>query len=143
MEYRLRNLEIGTHKIHLKAYDTYNNPAEAVLQFVVLDDSELVIEHVLNYPNPFVNYTEFWFSHNKPNEPLEVQVQIYTVSGKLVKTINRLIQSPGSHSREIQWDGLDDFGKKIGKGVYVYKLSINATQSELKAEKYEKLVILQ
>ena len=143
LEYRLRNLEIGTHKIHLKAYDTYNNPAEAVLQFVVLDDSELVIEHVLNYPNPFVNYTEFWFSHNKPNEPLEVQVQIYTVSGKLVKTINRLIQSPGSHSREIQWDGLDDFGKKIGKGVYVYKLSINATQSELKAEKYEKLVILQ
>jgi flagellar hook assembly protein FlgD len=98
---------------------------------------------VLNYPNPFVNYTEFWFNHNKPNEPLEVQIQIYTVSGKLVKTINQLVQNSGSLSRDIHWDGLDDFGQKIGKGVYVYKLSVNATLSDIKAEKFEKLVILQ
>lgn len=143
LEYRLRDLEVGTHTIHLKAYDTYNNPAEATLNFVVLDDSELVLEHVLNYPNPFVNFTEFWFNHNKPNEPLEVQIQIYTVSGKLVKTINQLVQNTGSLSRDITWDGLDDFGQKIGKGVYVYKLSVNATLSDIKAEKFEKLVILQ
>ncbi len=143
LEYRLRNLEVGTHTIHLKAYDTYNNPSEASLQFVVLDDSELVLEHVLNYPNPFINHTEFWFNHNRPNEPLEVQIQIYTVSGKLVKTLNQLVQNTGSLSRDIHWNGLDDFGQKIGKGVYVYKLSVNATQSDLKAEKYEKLVILQ
>ena len=42
------------------------------------------LENVLNYPNPFVNYTEFWFNHNQPNAPLEVKVFIYTVSGKLV-----------------------------------------------------------
>lgn len=143
LEYRLRNLEVGTHTIHLKAYDTYNNPGEATVNFVVLDDSELVLEHVLNYPNPFVNHTEFWFNHNKPNEPLEVQIQIYTVSGKLVKTINQLVQNTGSLSRDISWDGLDDFGQKIGKGVYIYKLSVNATLSDIKAEKFEKLVILQ
>jgi len=143
LEYRLRNLAVGLHTIHLKAYDTYNNPAEATLNFVVLDDSELVLEHVLNYPNPFVNYTEFWFNHNKPNELLDVQIQIFTVSGKLVKTINQQIQNTGSLSRDIQWNGLDDFGQKIGKGVYVYKLNVNAPLSNLKAEKYEKLVILQ
>lgn len=143
LEYRLRNLEIGLHTLHLKVYDTYNNPGEATLNFRVLDDNELILEHVLNYPNPFVNYTEFWFNHNKPNEPLEVQIQIYTVSGKLIKTINQLIQTAGSLSKEINWDGLDDFGSKIGKGVYVYKLSVKATLSDLKAEKFEKLVILQ
>ena len=143
LEYRIRDLEVGNHTIHLKAYDTYNNPSEATLNFVVLDDNELVLEHVLNYPNPFVNYTEFWFNHNKPNEPLEVQIQIYTVSGKLIKTINKLVQNKGSLSRDISWDGLDDFGQKVGKGVYVFKLSVNATLSDLKAEKYEKLVILQ
>jgi hypothetical protein len=143
LEYRLRDLTIGSHVIQLKAYDTYNNPSEATLHFVVVDDAELILEHVLNYPNPFVNYTEFWFSHNKPNEALEVQVQIYTVSGKLVKTINQNIQSSGSLSRDITWDGLDDFGQKIGKGVYVFKLSVSAPNSDLKAEKFEKLVILQ
>ncbi len=143
LAYRLRNLAVGLHTIHLKAYDTYNNPAEASLNFVVLDDAKLVLEHVLNYPNPFVNYTEFWFNHNKPNEPLEVQLQIFTVSGKLVRTINQVVQNSGGLSREIHWDGLDDFGQKIGKGVYVYKLEVKATISGLKAKKYEKLVILQ
>jgi len=97
----------------------------------------------LNYPNPFVNYTEFWFNHNKPNEMLEVQVQIFTVSGKLIRTLNRSIQSEGLLSREITWDGLDDFGNKIGKGVYVYKLRVRSPLSNAKAEKFEKLVILQ
>jgi hypothetical protein len=143
VEYRMRNLAVGHHQIKLKAYDTYNNMGEASLNFVVVDDAALVLEHVLNYPNPFVNFTEFWFNHNKPNEPLEVQVQIYTVSGKLVKTINQNILNTGSLSRDITWNGLDDFGQKIGKGVYVFKLSVHTTSSQLKAEKFEKLVILQ
>jgi flagellar hook assembly protein FlgD len=101
-----------------------------------------VLTNVLNYPNPLINYTEFWFNHNKPNEPLEVQVQIFTVSGKLIKTINQIVQSENL-SRSISWNGLDDFGNKIGKGVYVYKLNVKSSISNAKAEKFEKLVILQ
>lgn len=141
--YKLRNLEVGPHTLKLKAWDTYNNSSEATLNFVVVSDAILNLENVLNYPNPFVNYTEFWFNHNKPNEPLEVQVQVFTVSGKLIKTINQSVQTTGNLSRNITWNGLDDFGNKIGKGVYVYKLIVKSTTSNLIAEKYEKLVILQ
>lgn len=141
--YRLRDLEVGPHTLQIKAWDTYNNSSETTLNFVVVSDTVLNLENVLNYPNPFVNYTEFWFNHNKPNEPLEVQIQIFTVSGKLVKTINRNVQTTGNLSRNITWNGLDDFGNKIGKGVYVYKLRVKATISNLVSEKYEKLVILQ
>ena len=142
-KFPFRNLPIGPHTITFKCWDTYNNPSEATLNFVVVDDRDLVIENVLNYPNPLINYTQFWFSHNKPNEPLEVQVQIYTVSGKLIKTINQIVQSEGNLSRSISWNGLDDFGNKIGKGVYVYKLNVKSTLSNAKVSKYEKLVILQ
>ena len=141
--YRLRDLEVGAHTLKIKAWDTYNNSSETTLNFVVVSDAILNLENVLNYPNPFVNYTEFWFNHNKPNEPLEVQVQIFTVAGKLVKTINQNVQTTGTLSRNITWNGLDDFGQKIGKGVYVYKLRVLATSSNLVSEKYEKLVILQ
>ncbi|WP_299056591.1 type IX secretion system sortase PorU [uncultured Polaribacter sp.] len=141
--YRLRDLEVGPHTLKIKAWDTYNNSSEATLNFVVVSDAILNLENVLNYPNPFVNYTEFWFHHNKPNEPLEVQVQIFTVSGKLIKTINQNVLTAGSLSRSITWNGLDDFGQKIGKGVYIYKLKVTATISNIVAQKYEKLVILQ
>ena len=141
--YRLRDLDVGPHTLKLKAWDTYNNSSETTLNFVVVSDAILNLENVLNYPNPFVNYTEFWFNHNKPNEPLEVQIQIFTVSGKLVKTINQNVQTTGNLSRNISWNGLDDFGNKIGKGVYIYKLKVKSTASNLVSEKYEKLVILQ
>lgn len=141
--YKLRDLAVGPHTLKLKAWDTYNNSSEATLNFVVVSDAILNLENVLNYPNPFVNYTEFWFNHNKPNEPLEVQIQVFTVSGKLIKTINQNVQTAGNLSRNITWNGLDDFGNKIGKGVYVYKLIVRSTTSNLVAEKYEKLVILQ
>ena len=140
--YRLRDLSVGPHTLKLKAWDTYNNSSETLLNFVVVSDSSITLDNVLNYPNPFVNYTEFWFNHNKPNEPLEVQVQIFTVSGKLIKTINQQVQTTGNLVRNIVWNGLDDYGNKLGKGVYIYKLKVTSTISNISTEKYEKLVIL-
>ena len=99
---------------------------------------------MLNYPNPFINYTEFWFNHNSSGT-LNVSIQIFTVSGKLIKTINTQTNTgngTSSLSRDITWDGTDDFGNKIGKGVYVYKLNVSSPLTGLKSEKIEKLVIL-
>jgi flagellar hook assembly protein FlgD len=108
-------------------------------------DESLVIKNVLNYPNPFVNYTEFWFNHNS-SDVLDVSVQIFTVSGKLIKTINGQTgagnKNASSTSRDIVWDGRDDFGDKIGKGVYVYKLIVRSNHLNKRVEKIQKLVIL-
>ncbi|MGV6845159.1 MAG: type IX secretion system sortase PorU [Lutibacter sp.] len=143
VNYPFKDLSPGLHTLTLKVWDTYNNMSEATFTFFVVSDSNLVLNHVLNYPNPFINYTEFWFNHNKPNETLEVMVQIYTVSGKLVKTLRKTIINSGSLSRDITWNGLDDFGQKIGKGVYVYKLKVKDLVTNQTAQKIEKLVILQ
>lgn len=141
-----RDLAPGLHTLTLKAWDVYNNSSIAEIQFVVYDkDQELVINNVLNYPNPFVNYTEFWFNHNS-SDPLDVSIQIFTVSGKLVRTLNGQTSGGGitnsSLSRDIIWDGRDDFGDKIGKGVYIYKLTVHSNLLNKSVEKIEKLVIL-
>jgi hypothetical protein len=142
IRFPLRNLKVGIHTITFKAWDVYNNPTVTEIQFVVTGNETITLTHVLNYPNPFFNYTEFWFTHNKPYEPLEVQVQVMTITGKIVWTKNQLITTEGFLSKEINWNGKDDFGDKIGKGVYVYKLTVKSTLSNQKVEKIEKLVIL-
>ncbi len=136
------NLEKGLHTLTFKAWDVYNNLVTAEIQFVVTGADELKLEKVLNYPNPFVSYTEFWFTHNRPFEPLDVQVQVLTVSGKIVKTINQQVTTDGFLCRDIKWDGRDDFGDRIGKGVYIYKLTVRSASANKTAEKYEKLVLL-
>jgi len=140
--YQLKDLDPGMYTIQFKVWDVYNNLSTTEIQFLVKEEEALKIEKVLNYPNPFVNYTEFWFTHNRPFEPLDVQVQIMTIAGRIVKTINRQITTEGNLSREIQWDGRDDFGDRIGKGVYIYRLTVRSTQTGKKVEKIEKLVIL-
>lgn len=142
LRFPLRNLAVGLHTITFKAWDVYNNPIIAEIQFVVVGNESITLTHVLNYPNPFVNYTEFWFSHNRPYEPLEVQVQVMTITGKIVWTRNQIITTEGFLSKEITWDGKDDFGNRIGKGVYVYKLVVKSNLTNTKTEKFEKLVIL-
>lgn len=142
LRFPLRDLAPGLHTISFTAWDVYNNPVTSEIQFTVVGDDGLTLSHVLNYPNPFSTYTQFWFSHNRPYEPLEVQVQVMTITGKVVWTKNQIITTEGFLSREITWDGRDDFGDRIGKGVYIYKLTVKSNLTNKKAEKFEKLVIL-
>lgn len=142
VRFPLRNIAPGLHTLKVIAWDVYNNSSMTEIQFVVAGDEEIKIENVLNYPNPFINFTEFWFTHNRPFEPLEVQVQVFTITGKVVWTKNQIVNTEGFLSREITWDGRDDFGDRIGKGVYVYKLTVKSTLTNKKVEKIEKLVIL-
>ena len=144
INYPLRDISPGLHTLRLKAWDVYNNSSTSEIQFVVHDqDLELVISNVLNYPNPFINYTEFWFNHNSSSD-LSVSIQIFTISGKLVKTINGYVNTTNSSSlsRDLFWDARDDFGDKVAKGVYIYRLTVRSDQIGKQVSKTEKLVIL-
>ncbi len=134
-------MESGLHTINFKVWDVHNNSSEANLEFFVAKTEDFVIEHLLNYPNPFTTNTSFYFEHNRPNQILEVQIQIFTVSGRLVKTINSLQTNAGFRVGPISWDGQDDFQDNIGRGTYIYKLKVKDMNGEF-IEKLEKLVIL-
>ncbi|QES93400.1 type IX secretion system sortase PorU [Empedobacter brevis] len=150
--YQLKNLELGQHTVNLKFWDINNNSNTATLDFVVMENGtgQLHIDKLLNWPNPFTKNTYFHFEHNCDSE-LEVMVQIFTISGKLVKTIRQTVSAEpfregyrtGKYA--IEWDGLDDFGDKIGKGVYIYKVNVKGVDNTVckgSAAAVEKLVIL-
>lgn len=146
--YPLKDLEPGLHTVTVKAWDVFNNPGEGSTEFVVAESADMALAHVLNYPNPFTTSTNFQFEHNLPYQSLDIQVQIYTVSGKLVKTISHDISAEGNTGYrvdDIHWDGLDDYGDRIGKGVYIYKILVQAegsTDNIQQNSAFQKLVIL-
>jgi hypothetical protein len=141
VKYKLKSLPQGTHTVKLKAWDVFNNPSEAALEFVVASSEEFALKHVLNYPNPFTTHTTFHFDHNKAGESLQVLVQVFTVSGRLIKTLNLETSAATGHFDQLSWDGKDDYGDAIGKGVYVYKVKVRTTSGK-SAEEFQKLVIL-
>ncbi|MBR4536418.1 MAG: type IX secretion system sortase PorU [Bacteroidales bacterium] len=141
VRYQMRELSTGKHVVKIRAWDILNNVSEKELEFEVANDASLTLDHVLNYPNPFTTHTSFFFEHNHPGENLDVLVQIFTISGKLIKTISTNIFSEGTRSTPIDWDGRDDFGDKIGKGTYIYRLKVRTGDGKT-AEKIEKIVLL-
>lgn len=141
IRYQFNSLSPGPHVLVLKVWDVNNNSSEERVEFVVQEAQGLQLDHVLNYPNPFTTNTDFYFEHNQCCTDLETQVQIFTVTGKLVKTINSMVNTTGFRSEGINWDGKDDFGDQLAKGVYVYRLKVR-TPDGMTAEKLEKLVLL-
>ena len=113
---------------------------------VVVGNESIALEHVLNYPNPFMDNTAFQFEHNLQNQIVDVQIRVFSVSGRLVKTIDEQILTEGTRVTGIQWDGTDEYGDQLGRGVYLYKVKISGTGSTgdtINSESdFEKLVIL-
>lgn len=141
LRYPLSKLAVGPHNVSIKAWDVFNNSGTGYTEFIVAESADLALRHVLNYPNPFTDYTDFWFEHNQAGQTLDITIQVMSLSGRIVKTINRQITSDGFRVNNITWDGLDDFGNKIGRGTYVYTLKVETPTGQT-AHKVEKLVIL-
>jgi flagellar hook assembly protein FlgD len=130
----------------LRAWDNVNNSSTRILGFTVVatagstpangggsggsntsgDMSPLVIDKVMNFPNPFTQSTTFSFEHNFPGQNIAVNLSIYTQNGKLVKQINKTVNTSGTRNVQIIYDGTDASGSRIARNVYIYKIQISA-----------------
>ncbi len=147
LKYPMNKLLPGDHKIRIKVWDILNNSTETEIAFTVKSSQDLVIEHLLNYPNPFTTHTDFYFEHNQGQQSLDVLLQIFTLSGKLVRSFEFLsadqtqIKQGSFRVGPVAWDGLDDFGDRIGRGTYFYRVKVRTSDGKSN-EAFQKLVIL-
>ena len=70
-----------------------------------------------NHPNPFNPMTTIRFDLPKVQT---VRLTIYTVDGKVVTTLINENMPQGNH--EVVWSGLDDAGRLVASGTYIYRL---------------------
>jgi hypothetical protein len=139
LSYHLDDLETGEHYLKLQAWDNLNNPTTEEISFTVVEDEGLVLDNVVNYPNPFSDETNFTFQLLGSALDTEVSIKIYTVTGRLVRAMESL-PPPSDGFNYYSWDGRDDDGDMMANGVYLYKVIVK-DQAEQK-EVIEKLVIL-
>ena len=138
--FQLPTLTEGKHTIRIKAWDVADNSSEVTLDFIVVKQVVLQIANVRNFPNPFTSSTTIAFEHNQPNTDLDVTVNIYTENGAWVKQIHRVLNTGGSRNCQINWQGDDQSGAKLKKGVYIYRIIVVAGGSQV--QNTQQLIIL-
>jgi len=81
-----------------------------------------------NTPNPFNPITSIQFS--VPDNAGAVELHVYNVSGRLVRTLVNDELTAGPHS--VVWDGRDNNGRSLASGVYFAKLTAGDETAEKK-----------
>jgi len=142
VRYPFSELSEGPHNLVLKVRDTYNNSSEAYIEFVVTDDGSLVIQNLINYPNPFRDETLISFEHNRSGEDLELGVEIYDSYGQLVRKTSGYIKHSEFRINSIKWDGRNSNGEKMRSGIYIYRVFVRSLRDGAKNYGYDKMVII-
>ena len=141
IQFRLPQLSAGSHKILLKAWDVFNNSSEYTILCKVIKQDTVKVTRLYNYPNPVSNSTLFSFSLEGPYAGTRADLKILTVEGQAVRTLTKAINEASLRSIEIEWNGRDEKGNRLGKGVYIYQLTIMSKTGKI-TQKVQKLIIL-
>jgi hypothetical protein len=126
VEFNPTLLDDGSYELYVKAKDKSNNaagPQQYRVLFTV--NNKPMISNVFNYPNPFTTSTAFVFTLTGTQVPQMFRIQILTVTGKIVKEINKNELGNlhiGRNITDYKWDGTDTYGQKLANGVYLYRI---------------------
>ena len=71
IRYPLNELPEGNHTLTLKVWDVQNNSSSSYTDFVVANQADLALTHILNYPNPFTTKTKFFIRESVSDKTLE------------------------------------------------------------------------
>ncbi|MEO6882573.1 MAG: C25 family cysteine peptidase [Bacteroidia bacterium] len=135
----------GTYELSVQATDRSSNSSGTnnyKIDFQVINKP--MITNMLNYPNPFSTSTRFVFTLTGSEIPQNIEIQIMTITGKIVKEISASELGSlhiGRNITEYAWNGKDEFGDRLANGVYLYRVITQLNGSEMQnmqtdADKY-------
>ena len=139
IEYQFTGLAPGRHTLAVRAWDVYNNSTTSQVEFSVASGTSLALENVYNIPDPVRSTTTFTFQHNQLT-PINVQIKIYTVAGRLIQVLSS--NSYPDRFVQIPWDCRDRDGSKIANGTYFYKVVAKTVDGKFASEALGKMSIV-
>ena len=126
IQYQPGPLEDNRYALRVEATDESGNLAGRdpyEIAFEVINES--TITYFYPYPNPFSTSTRFVFTLTGSEVPDEMKIQIFTVTGRVVREILQDEIGPiriGNNITQFAWDGRDEFGDQLANGVYFYRV---------------------
>lgn len=113
--FKIKIIAVGNDSV----YD-FSDHAFAIFPSVIVEDKPTIIYSnrlYPNYPNPFNTNTKIRYEISQASD---VQIRIYNLLGKVVRTMVNSHQSPGEY--ELNWDGKDEQNRLVAGGIFILEL---------------------
>jgi flagellar hook assembly protein FlgD len=133
----LPGLTPGTHSIRVSAADNLasginaaQHRSSAAIEFEVSDQPPLSIHRAYLFPNPTRSGgpgSGGQFVIDAPGDSVNVLLNLYTVSGRLIRTLKAF---GGQGQIQIPWDGLDAEGDRLASGTYLFMVQVNTRDAD-------------
>jgi hypothetical protein len=133
--------EKGEHTVSLRAWDNVNNPSVATLRFVVETSGVFRLTDLLCFPNPVTETATFTAGHNRPDTEIDVTITILNTGGSIVRIIREQFYSTGYSLPDIAWDGCNENGSRLARGMYLWRAEAVTADGE-RASATGRIIIL-
>ncbi len=140
ISYQLNDLTPGLHNLRLRVWDVYNNVSEKTITFNVVKGLAPEIADVYCAANPASVETSFYVKHNRPDAVVSVTIEVYDLMGHRVWSTTQAGRSDMYTSIPVTWDLTDVGGRRVPRGIYVYRATIS-TDGIKEATKAKKLAV--
>ncbi len=137
VSYSLSDLPEGEHFLVFRVWDTYNNSTTDTLYFEIGDLVGLSIRN-----NPFDDFTDIDILQQRAGEPLEVNAEIFNVSGQIIWANKYSYEAAPSTIEDISWNGESRVSNELPSGIYIIRLVLRYPSDGTTLVKSSKLVLI-
>lgn len=129
--YPLSEISEGHHTLTLRVWDTSGNSTSTDLTFFVRQGALPQVFDIYSDANPASTHANFYISHNRPEANATVNLEIYNIAGTRIWT--SVVNGPSDMflSTPIQWDLRDMGGRRVPRGIYIYRATIEIDGHEI------------
>ncbi len=134
LNYKLPEMNSGKHTLTFRVWDLLNNSTTKKIDFEVVKGLTPQIFSVYNYPNPAKIGTEIKVVHDRPETILNTTVEIFDLAGRKIWSFSQ------SSANNISWNLTGSDGNRVKPGIYLYRVNIKTTNSDV-TSKTNKILI--
>jgi hypothetical protein len=134
VSFKLPEMKDGKHTLTFRVWDLLNNSSTHTIDFEVVKGLTPVIYRVYNYQNSGDPNMHIVVKHDRPETVLNTNVEIFDLSGRKIWSFAQ------SSPDKITWDMTAYDGRKVKPGVYLYRVNIKTTDSDITSKTNKMLI---
>lgn len=137
----LQDLKEGWNEISIKAWDNLGNSSIFTFNLLVEGSLKLQILEHLTFPNPANEKSRFIITHNRPNENLYLEFEVYSVKGDKIYSASQRYVEAEEILDDLEWNFFHNKTKYPAKGTYIYRLLLKSEKDYTFDVKSGKIII--